>query len=532
MKLLFTTAFLAIASATSSRGGGNDTECKEDHVSNPLHGRAPEAAVETDVPRSHSVLTGDADTSTLLLHDAVTGDADHASQAACIRGYFETRANAVNSLEAAALRIERASTGEVIYNHGADESFEIMSISKMFVGTVFNQLIDEGKVNYRDPMTDYLPDDIDTSNWCTSGDIKSVTLRDLLRHTSGFQNIWDSGPPKTEFLRDWETRGRDYAWTPREVLDYVPRLTNQCGSREGELEFSYADTNFLILGIIIEHITGNSLAREIRSRILERVGMPNTFMLYYETPSGTPVGTSCDSCPNTNIGDGRCNDNECNTAECNFDGGDCCDYSCDHVNSLYGCSGGDSKDVACKVKKPFTNEGDITTGWKSFAADWGGSGYVSTAEDLAKFIKTWYRAPGELFCPATSRCRMLSHEMEYWDPNEEDGYSMGMELVPYGDKFGYGHSGINNSFMFYVGPNGLIVTGTLNWYNGVKTDWTQHYLVKDMLSCIPTAGDDWLHDCPGEKGESRVSESPPLWNQQVFRYLLMQFLATLVFSSL
>lgn len=52
---------------------------------------------------------------------------------------------------------------------------------------------------------------------------------------------------------------------------------------------------------------------------------------------------------------------------------------------------------------------------------------------------------------------------------------MGMEMTSFTEKnrsidgkFAYGHSGINNSFMFYVGPNGLIVTGTLNWYNGVQ----------------------------------------------------------------
>ena len=60
--------------------------------------------------------------------------------------------------------------------------------------------------------------------------------------------------------------------------------------------------------------------------------------------------------------------------------------------------------------------------------------------------------------------------------------------------------------MFYVGPNGLIVTGTLNWYNGIdangqSTDVWQWYVVNDMLSCIGTARDDWLHDGPGEDAE-------------------------------
>lgn len=418
----------------------------------------------------------------------------------CIQDKFEAHFSGTslpNVLADATLRVEKASTGEVIYSKDADKTFEATSITKMFVGTVFNQLIDEGKVWYKDPFTEYLPKDLDTSKWCTTGNIKSITLMDLLRHTSGLQDIWDED---TAFYKDWIYYGHDYVWTPRQVLDYIPQLTkNYCTTKDLSSDpFTYADTNFVILGIIIEHITQNTLASEIRTRILEPVGMANTFMLQYESENGLPVGTSCDA-PNMDwIGDGWCDGDEYNKAECNFDGGDCCDYSCDG-STTHGCTGGISKDVACKVKMPFWNHGIYTTGFRSFTADWGGGGYVSTADDLAKFIKAWYRDPKVLFCPKTSRCRMNSEEMMFWDDDDGYGYSMGMLIVDYSNgKFGYGHNGYNNSFMSYVGPNGLIVTGTLNWYNGKDTDLYAYSVVKEMLSCIDTDGDDWLYDCPGE----------------------------------
>merc|ERR1719410_1084601 len=108
-----------------------------------------------------------------------------------------------------------------------------------------NQLMNEGKIWYLDPFTEYLPSDIDTTNWCSSGGrISDVTISDLLTHESGFEDFWDN----QHFEPDWENDDESSFWSPRRVLSYMPLLSNSCGNKI----FSYADTNFLILGIIIE----------------------------------------------------------------------------------------------------------------------------------------------------------------------------------------------------------------------------------------------------------------------------------------
>jgi len=404
------------------------------------------------------------------------------------------------------LRVEKGSEGRVLYNNHGDKTFEVMSVTKAFAGTVINQLINEGKIWYKDSFTEYLPPDIDWTKWCAKGQVRSITVRDLLSHTSGFQDLWDKG---TDFLADWKREGDFKAWSPREVLSYMPSFEHVCSSGSA---FSYADTNWLVLGIIIEHITGgNTLAHEIRTRILEKVGMSNTFMLHYERPDGTPKQPSCQVRLPGWLGDGWCDANGgYNTPECAFDRLDCCEYSCTAVH----CGRG-SRD-ACVVDKPFWNEGEITTGFPSFSADWGGSGYVSTAEDLAKFIKAWYKNPEVLFCPATSRCRVTSDEMKT-RLGDGDYYSMGFEMFSFGkdsfgkDHFGYGHSGINNSFMFYVGPYGAIITGTLNLYEKGESDpppW--YHLAKQVMTCLDSSehDDDWLHDCPGNDSETYVEVIP------------------------
>merc|ERR1711923_570205 len=153
--------------------------------------------------------------------------------------------------------------------------------------------------------------------------------------------------------------------------------------------------------------------------------MKDTFMLYFEYPDGTPAKNSCQVAHQSWVGDGWCDaSGGYNTPECEFDGGDCCTYSCDK-SSKYKCERGSK--TSCVVDLPFKNEGDYTTGWRSMSADWGGSGYVSTTEDIAKFIKAWYKTPEKLFGSIQSRCRMVSDEMSYWNDDWGYGYGMGFE---------------------------------------------------------------------------------------------------------
>merc|ERR1712008_437514 len=110
---------------------------------------------------------------------------------------------------------------------------------------------------------------------------------------------------------------------------------------------------------------------------------------------GWPDGNQAFSCtvPNPHwVGDGMCDSGAYNTPQCGYDGGDCCSQTC--VSGLkYKCGTRASYDclVDTHVQRTTYNEGagGFTTGQRRFSADWGGSGYVSTARDLAKFAHTW-----------------------------------------------------------------------------------------------------------------------------------------------
>jgi D-alanyl-D-alanine carboxypeptidase len=160
-----------------------------------------------------------------------------------------------------------------------DDRFGVGSITKTFVATVILQLVEEGKLDLGKTPQDYLDLEIVRAIPNTG----SATLRQLLSHQSGI--------PTWEFQEDWIRKGRGdqmelgRVWGKAETLEYCTGdllpATNEPGER-----YSYSNTNYTLLGLIIEAVTGNDAAAEIRSRILDPLGLENTFLESFEQVPG------------------------------------------------------------------------------------------------------------------------------------------------------------------------------------------------------------------------------------------------------
>jgi len=451
---------------------------------------------------------------------------DDASVHSCVQQKFAQIVRETRTPARAVLRVERA--GSVLYEETADSSgstrsgaasFEIMSLTKPLVGSVIQQLMDEGKLWYLDKFTLYMPSSINTAGWCGSGDINTVRVVDLLRHTSGFKDYWNNEVDETYtprggttvFEQDWTARGRDKFWTPEEVLSYMPVMNNLCSDKR----YSYADTNFMILGKMIEHMEEKPLHQVIRIRILNKVGMSHTFMLHRETRDGTSLSTtSTCNVRNTHwVGDGWCDpDGGYNTPECSYDGGDCCPQTCT-AGRKYPCG---QRGVRYRCVLPvdsgfYNGRLGITTGQRRFSADWGGSGYVSTGEDLAKFIRTWAVSPQMLFCIPTSNCRVTSYEMTTKVTTDEY-YGSGFETLKPGGQWAFGHSGYSNSFMFYVEKTGVTITGTINDKKESESEMRFWTLLDNLVtSCVgnqASVNPPYI-PCPGNDGDEYMKK--PSW---------------------
>ena len=148
---------------------------------------------------------------------------------------------------------------------GGATLFEIGSVTKTFVAAATMQLVDEGVLTLDDPVTKWLP----KTSW------SSVTIRQLLSHTSGIGDVFRNNAFIT--LLD---RNRAKSFSAAQALGYVPKSTSAPGAG-----FAYSNTNFIILGEILAAATGKPAAVVIRERLLDPLGLAHTFVQGAETPA-------------------------------------------------------------------------------------------------------------------------------------------------------------------------------------------------------------------------------------------------------
>jgi D-alanyl-D-alanine carboxypeptidase len=135
--------------------------------------------------------------------------------------------------------------------------FSIASITKTFVTAVVMQLVAEGRLGLDDRLSRFLPG-------YPRGE--RITIRQLLSHTSGIANYFES-PAYNDAVF-----GRpDKRWKLPQILGLVGRP--YC--RPGRC-FHYSNTNFVLLGRIVERVTGKPVARVIRDRLLDPLGLERT----------------------------------------------------------------------------------------------------------------------------------------------------------------------------------------------------------------------------------------------------------------
>ena len=122
-----------------------------------------------------------------------------------------------------------------------DMLFSIGSITKNFVAALTLKLVEEGTLSLEDKLSEWLPPYpyIDSD----------ITIRQLLNHTSGIYMFWNN-----DDLWDALKEDRNRIWTPEEVLEYIKEPHFPAGE-----SWRYSNTNYLLMGMIIEKATGNNL---------------------------------------------------------------------------------------------------------------------------------------------------------------------------------------------------------------------------------------------------------------------------------
>lgn len=276
--------------------------------------------------------------------------------------------------------------------------FGIASNTKNYVATIILQLYEENSLELNDSLHKWLPyfENIDST----------VTIRQLLNHTSGIYNFTNH-PALTDSVFVPGAR----IWTPEEILEtFVLSPSFLPGTN-----WEYSNTNYILLGMIIEEVTGNEVVSELHNRLTIPLGLSSTFLFPDEGYEG-------------------------------------------QRSHAWIPSGGQTIDVTELV--------DTT----AFSAAWTAGAIISTAEDLVKWSKGLNE--GNLLNDTTLAL------MREAAPYSSGYYGLGTQIAPLFTQSIYGHTGdyIYYSQLFYVPDESLSISVISNQrFAPVNNIWLDLY---------------------------------------------------------
>jgi D-alanyl-D-alanine carboxypeptidase len=151
------------------------------------------------------------------------------------------------------------------------DQFEIGSNTKTFMATLALQLVDRGKLDLDAPVSKYLPGVVPKG--------RKITVRMLLNHTSGLFSYTADPDFFAQMSQDPQ-----HVWTEQELLDVAFKHKPNFAPGKG---WSYSNTNYTLIGMILQKQTGKSLPDLVQQRIARPLGLKHT---YFPAAKATNTG--------------------------------------------------------------------------------------------------------------------------------------------------------------------------------------------------------------------------------------------------
>lgn len=284
--------------------------------------------------------------------------------------------------------------------------YKIASITKTMTSVVILQLQEEGKLNISDTISKFLADskvarlnDLHMHKGVSYGN--TITIQQLLQHRTGLADIFTDAAFRF-YLNEYLNKKQ--GWNSEKLMSrYYKYELNRKTHFVPDSGYYYSDVNYFLLGLIIEKITGETLAQQFRKRIFEPLKMSQTFFEYYEPA----------------IGSG-------------------------------------------KMAHSFLGKRDITKILNT-SYDWAGGGVVSTNADLAIFLKGIFE--GKLYKKDSSLSLMTTMLPHTLKSGRVSYYGLGLYQYTFNGEKYYGHGGFWGSIIAYNPTKKIIFCGTVNQVN-------------------------------------------------------------------
>jgi D-alanyl-D-alanine carboxypeptidase len=165
---------------------------------------------------------------------------------------------------------------------------EIGSCTKMFTATSILQLVEKGKLSLQSKLVDLFRNDTVFNGLCTINGknyMDSITVLHLLNHTSGLPDYFIPDNDEAEIALHGDSSLR---FTPNQLIAMAKKI-NKPNFIPGS-NFKYTNTNYIILGMIIEKLTGLNYSQYIQQNILNPLNMKHTYFATQNPPANRAPG--------------------------------------------------------------------------------------------------------------------------------------------------------------------------------------------------------------------------------------------------
>lgn len=292
------------------------------------------------------------------------------------------------------------------YAHGStpvssQDQFYSASIGKMTLATLAMIYLESGHLKLDDPIRKYLDEASLKGLFLVDGTdySSSVTIKHLLSHTSGLQNYFTDGDQDYNANPDFQElmmKDSKKIWQATEILDWI-RNKLPALSAPGS-QYHYSDTGYVLMGMVLEAVSGQKLHQMYRERLWKPLGMDQTYMWFKEKPVAPVSGT--------------------------------------------------------QIAHTYADSYDMST-INALSADWAGGGLITSTLDLYKFINAWVN--NRIFKKDGTKALM-----EDYHPTEAYGLGHWKIKPSGWKETIIGHDGTSQSFCFYVPRFEAYIIGTFN----------------------------------------------------------------------
>lgn len=162
-----------------------------------------------------------------------------------------------------------------VNSDGSGVQVRIGSNTKLYVAVAVLQLVQDGRVSLDQPISHYLPGIVSPAGTKNPVDGSKITVRNLLQHTAGLVDYLDLIISQGGMSADQVLTTLRKTYTNQELL--------QVALKQGELftpgaQFHYSNTDYLLLGMLVEKVTGQSLTAVISDRIIRPLHLTDTYV--------------------------------------------------------------------------------------------------------------------------------------------------------------------------------------------------------------------------------------------------------------